>query len=981
MSEHQTIYQQELWKHFQKRAQPELVTAVKTVCEHGLKLSKDIIRFFPNFTLHDETHSANVCRWMWRLLGTRTKKLSVNEAALLLMAACCHDVGMAVSPAQEEQMRLRTYPGWDDYFRKDLSDAEEFDGTKTISDRMLRNFVRLHHHERVEDNLKKAGLVWPRELNLCGIGQDTLVAVCKSHGQNLDRIQLTYEANQEYDMLMCAVLLRLADMLDYDMDRAPETLFLFHGLDQPQGEEQHRSAREQLKNRVGCFGDKIKNGIVSYQGEFEDPVLEYEVREYLKWVVQEMQHCEDELRQSASDWNSLGLPHRIDTRKIKTKGYESGDFSMTMDQDRVIDLLTGENLYSDPGVFVRELLQNSIDAVLLRAKKDPKFPLEKGLVQIDSWRDAKTGDTWFRIRDNGTGMNRKIIKKHFLKVGNSYYTSEEFLYENRQGKPGSYTAISRFGIGILSCFMCDKDRTELKVATKRFDEGKKCGIRLDVTGLHGQYFLSSEEKHKDYVENFRKMPSPDSEDQGFREEPGTTICVRSNLLRMGETRSFREIVDEYVQFPEIRVTYNGPEGYFAYPTQQELMTIVTMLNGGNQVQPRRHRISDNLYQNLLEHYHLYEWEKSSDEENNSSARPELVFWFNSMSMLADSSQLSGAWIQMSIQNLATELKPTADSIQRKWLGNAQIVAEVKNISENGIYFRFEMKNAGAFQTKPAGIGRMDIGWSYWMPISECDFSEQELKVWELLWSAKNRTAVGNCVIAYNGVLAENGGKEFDKGRSCAVLLLRESFRPQVNMARNVITGFPLEAVCCMAMAGVAEQIPSETWRLATERELWGILDRHPAWAELMQKEVKPYRWGLTPVNALSLAHWKRKYQVSFNEWDFSMKPGELGNEQTADFPVGMFFAMRGTMLACTNRRSGIYYNRFHPFSRWLIEHRAELVERAPVVYDTMIKTMILTSNQEKIRDFLNTSLELLRKMEGNPFQVPADLILTEKDFK
>ena len=87
MPAHKTIYQQELWDFFEGQAEHELVTAVKSVCEQGLQLTKDIIRFFPNFTLHDETHSANVCRWMWRLLGDRAGELSVNEAALRLMAA------------------------------------------------------------------------------------------------------------------------------------------------------------------------------------------------------------------------------------------------------------------------------------------------------------------------------------------------------------------------------------------------------------------------------------------------------------------------------------------------------------------------------------------------------------------------------------------------------------------------------------------------------------------------------------------------------------------------------------------------------------------------------------------------------------------------------------------------------------------------------------------------------------------------------
>ena len=82
-----------------------------------------------------------------------------------------------------------------------------------------------------------------------------------------------------------------------------------------------------------------------------------------------------------------------------------------------------------------------------------------------------------------------------------------------------------------------------------------------------------------------------------------------------------------------------------------------------------------------------------------------------------------------------------------------------------------------------------------------------------------------------------------------------------------------------------------------------------------------------------------------------------------------------TNLFCT------VYNPSHRFSQWLIEHRAALVEQVPNLYDTMIKTMMLAGDAEKIREVLNTSLELLRKMEGNPFQVPADLILTEKNFK
>ena len=37
----------------------------------------------------------------------------------------------------------------------------------------------------------------------------------------------------------------------------------------------------------------------------------------------------------------------------------SGDFCLTLDQDRILQLLMGENLYDNRDVFVRELLQNA----------------------------------------------------------------------------------------------------------------------------------------------------------------------------------------------------------------------------------------------------------------------------------------------------------------------------------------------------------------------------------------------------------------------------------------------------------------------------------------------------------------------------------------------------------------------------------------------------------------------------------------------
>ena len=185
----------------------------------------------------------------------------------------------------------------------------------------------------------------------------------------------------------------------------------------------------------------------------------------------------------------------------------------------------------------------------------------------------------------------------------------------------------------------------------------------------------------------------------------------------------------------------------------------------------------------------------------------------------------------------------------------------------------------------------------------------------------------------------------------------------------------------MDMAGLEAVVPGNRWELATERELWAILDRHPGWAGMLLAEKSRSIWEYSSRTALWMAHWKRQCRVSFRYWGRKLYADteEKPDGRTADFPAAMFCELDGDVLFRT-RFYNLCYDPSHPFSRWLIEHRAALVKQVPNLYDTMIKTMMLADDQDKIRDVLNNSLELLRKIDGNPFRVPADLILTEKDF-
>lgn len=969
---HPGIVQQELWTLFEQKVKEEhgeaLVTAVEEVCGDALALANDINRFFPKFTLHDEHHSARVCGWMYALLGEHAEELTALEAALLVMAACCHDIGMSVSVDQEKQMRNPAYHGWVEHFRQNPMDKMEYEAAGKITDDLLHKYVRMHHHERIEEH----DLEWPDILERKGITEDDFLELCRSHGTGLSREKLTYK-KKKYDLLLCAVLLRLADLLDYDISRSPQVLFRHLGLDHPRNEEELQSAEEHLKNQAGEFDKLIVDGILRYTATYDHPEKEQKVRGYLDMVQQELDYCAKELAQTASAWQNFRLPYRIDDHDVKRKGFSSKKFCMTMDQDKVIDLLTGENLYSDAGVFVRELLQNSIDAVLMRVKHDKKFKLEDGLIQIETWNDDQ-GNTWFCIRDNGTGMDEDIIENHFLKVGNSYYTSDRFHYENRSGKGGGYTAISRFGIGILSCFMGDKAHTQLKVSTKRFGEETENGIRLDVTGLRGYYFLCNEKDHKENKRWFPLMPkSPYNEEWGYRTEPGTTICVRTNLIRMGETRSFREILDKYVQFPEVRVTYNGPEGYREYPTQQELMDLAHKLNPDGEIREYVHEIPDEALEELKKGvpYHIFE------------EKPRVILRYEPLDRLSDSEKLTGVRIRAEAVKPKVRIREMEDQKLREVLKDSKIAARVESIHEAGVWIRFMLMGVPSYISGREIAPGDDVSVNLVTGKQSLLLSPEEKRLWELCFGAIRGSKAGRKLIAYNGVLAQsNQDNSPYQYKSCFVMLLREEFLPRVNMARNEITGIPTEAACCMAMAGLEKAVPGNRWKLATERELWEILDRHPGWTGMLQEKELSIEWRLSLRDTLWLAHWKRQCRVSgqFRERKWYADTKENPDERMADFPAAMFCELEGDVL-CHTRMRDSHYNSSHPFSQWLIEHRAALVEQVPNLYDTMIKTMMLTYEVKKIREVLNTSLELLRKMEGDPFQVPADLVLTEKDFR
>ncbi len=92
------------------------------------------------------------------------------------------------------------------------------------------------------------------------------------------------------------------------------------------------------------------------------------------------------------------------------------------------------------------MTQNLLDAVRLQYQTDSRAKLGAKIGEIRVIYDSTTRE--LTVTDQGTGMTQEIIERHFLKVGSSRYQDAEF-----RKKHPTFSAISRFGIGVLSAFM------------------------------------------------------------------------------------------------------------------------------------------------------------------------------------------------------------------------------------------------------------------------------------------------------------------------------------------------------------------------------------------------------------------------------------------------------------------------------------------------------------------------------------------------
>ncbi|MHC5352832.1 HSP90 family protein [Myroides sp. LJL115] len=112
---------------------------------------------------------------------------------------------------------------------------------------------------------------------------------------------------------------------------------------------------------------------------------------------------------------------------------EDNQFQFQVNIKGMIELLS-EHIYSSPTVFIRELLQNSMDAVTVRKSLDPNF---QGCIDIHFEEDTLV------FQDNGIGLSAQDVHEFLSVIGQS----------SKRGELAEKDLIGKFGIGLLSCLV------------------------------------------------------------------------------------------------------------------------------------------------------------------------------------------------------------------------------------------------------------------------------------------------------------------------------------------------------------------------------------------------------------------------------------------------------------------------------------------------------------------------------------------------
>ncbi|NGM83393.1 hypothetical protein G5B47_13300 [Paenibacillus sp. 7124] len=524
---------------------------------------------FPHYTRHTVEHSEEIILQISKMLFRDNDqeqgilRLSSIEAFIIMASALLHDSGMVVS--DQEKIKILQSEGWNLWVSGNGSKRwEEVKSIRNDSniDVSVRNFIadiqtryliaeyirKAHHFRAVDVMTQNHTLLGKFSFDDPSLFQ-TITDICVAHGLSsfeLDDSEKYPERRdirgEEVNVKFLALLLRIGDLLDMSYDRACP-LLMNAACPLPSDSLAHWTQYQRITHRLTATDCIQITAKCNTQDEHRF------LQDWCQWLVDEIKNASIIMSKATrhSNWNapSVSIGNSNASIKIQPSSiatYIPSEWKLELDQDMVFQRLISD-VYKSEKDFLRELLQNALDATRCKVIADLKgqgepipdytnqisehikerYPinicLEERTFQSPLSQEEHLKQVLI-IEDNGLGMDTEIIKKYFLQVGRSYYTSEEFQ------RSFNFKPNSRFGVGFLSVFAVSEYIT---VETYKPSSNRNDGpISLCLTSPKS-YLLT---------------------DKGSRNKSGTKIeIVLNKKFRENELKSLLYTWCKKIEFP------------------------------------------------------------------------------------------------------------------------------------------------------------------------------------------------------------------------------------------------------------------------------------------------------------------------------------------------------------------------------------------------------------------------------------------------
>lgn len=482
-----------------------------TLATFGDILVANKLYFFEEYTDHGVKHIESVLESSDYLIpdDTFNSILKVKDISYYTLSVILHDIGMHLTldgfklliDGDYDNIRVEEFDKktWKELWEDFLREAKKFSGKQlkglfgdehlvirlppinnegeinSNDRRLIGEFIR-RHHSRLGHEIAIKGFPGNETLTFAGNIQDgdryLIGLIARSHGIDLrkstDHIENYYGKNQKrlvhgVHVVYLMTLLRNADYLQIDVTRTSPILLKLKTFSSPTSTNEH-NAHIAVNNVDLNFQDDPERIYVDASPKDSAMYLK------LKKLINDIQYEFDiswavlgELYGSTINKPQLKFKritsNIVEAIFIDRQTYLADKFSIKAN-DEINKLLIAPLYGNDPSYGVRELLQNAIDACKEREVIESGYTPTINLAILE-----ENGKHYFKITDNGIGMDVDVIRNYFLSIGSSYRKSadwqKQYVDDNGNSK---VQRTGRFGIGFLAAFLIGEN---ISVQTKK----------------------------------------------------------------------------------------------------------------------------------------------------------------------------------------------------------------------------------------------------------------------------------------------------------------------------------------------------------------------------------------------------------------------------------------------------------------------------------------------------------------------------------